>query len=198
MEQREYRCVKRTRKAFADAFVALAKTRPINKITVKALCEKTQMSRNAFYFHYEDINDLRQEIENNLLNEIRALLADLGTVGFPQNVLEVIRSLIDLHLERRDVCLMLLDDAYYGTFTLRIYEIFSNFFYPFFVRYNGEESRAAFEYYYTFISDGFFGMARRFLNDPSGFPREKFSALCYTFIKRLMVPQSPSLDFLNK
>ena len=58
MATKEYSCVKRTKKAFEMSLVELSKELPINKVTVKLLCEKAQLSRNAFYFHYRDINDL--------------------------------------------------------------------------------------------------------------------------------------------
>ena len=198
MEPKVYSCVKRTKKAFADAFITLAQKQPVSKITVKALCEEAQLSRNAFYSHYEDLDDLQREIQNLLLDEMRARLGHLSSVGFPQNVMEVIQMLLDIVLANRDATKMLLEDPYFGSFTLQIYEIFSEFFYPYFARYNKESSREAFDFYYTFISDGFFGMVRRFLNEANGFPREKFVSLCYTFITRLLVPQTPTLDFLEK
>ena len=55
MATKEYSCVKKTKKTIEKSLVELSKEYPLNKITVKMLCEKAELSRNAFYFHYEDI-----------------------------------------------------------------------------------------------------------------------------------------------
>ena len=74
MATKEYSCVKKTKKAFADSFVALSKDKQLNKITVKEVCEKAELSRNAFYFHYKDINDLVDDIENSVIAELEKIL----------------------------------------------------------------------------------------------------------------------------
>ena len=62
MEKKTYSCVSRTKHSFETALAELSKTTPLPKITVKALCEQAQLSRNAFYFHYADIDALEREI----------------------------------------------------------------------------------------------------------------------------------------
>ena len=74
MATKQYSCVKRTKKAFETSLVQLSQELPLNKITVKLLCEKAQLSRNAFYFHYSDLNDLIADIENSILSEVKELL----------------------------------------------------------------------------------------------------------------------------
>ena len=91
-EQKRYSCVKKTKKTFEESLASLAREYPLNKITVKALCEKAQLSRNAFYFHYEDIYDLVDEIENDFINEVCGYLDDFREMGFPKNVLATIKS----------------------------------------------------------------------------------------------------------
>ena len=39
-EQKRYSCVKKTKKTFENSLTELSKEYPLNKITVKALCEK--------------------------------------------------------------------------------------------------------------------------------------------------------------
>ena len=39
----------------ADAFVSLSGEKPIDKITVKDLVEKCSISRQTFYYHFQDI-----------------------------------------------------------------------------------------------------------------------------------------------
>ena len=77
MEKKTYSCVSRTKHSFETALAELSKTTPLPKITVKALCEQAQLSRNAFYFHYADIDALIEDIENNMYAAITDLLEEV-------------------------------------------------------------------------------------------------------------------------
>ena len=197
MATKEYRCVQRTKQAFQETFVELSVKRKKKKITVKLLCEAAGLSRNAFYFHYGDLDELFAEIENSILDEMRARLDDLGRIGFPNNVLGSINALVEIMLGHRKVCEMLMSPMYFTSFSGKCYEIFSDFNYQYFHLYNKDTPRAVFDFYYTFISDGFWGMIRLYMKEDNTFPQEKLTALCYTLIKRLLVPSEPSLSFLN-
>lgn len=51
-----------TEKAIKAAFLELLEERPLNKITVKDLAEKCEISRNSFYYHFKDIPSLIESI----------------------------------------------------------------------------------------------------------------------------------------
>ena len=96
MPAKEYSCVKKTKKAFANSLVQLAKNRQLNKITVKEICENAELSRNAFYFHYEDINALIRDIEDSVIADIECILKDIEKISFPMSVYATIDGFIDL------------------------------------------------------------------------------------------------------
>lgn len=47
-----------TKQRFADAIVEMMQTIPVEKITVKQICERCQERRQTFYYHFKDIFDL--------------------------------------------------------------------------------------------------------------------------------------------
>ena len=47
-----------TKQRIADAVEALISTQPGSRVTVQQVMELTQMNRQSFYYHYEDINDV--------------------------------------------------------------------------------------------------------------------------------------------
>lgn len=51
-----------TKKAIVETFVRLLNERPLNKITVKDIVEECGINRNTFYYHFEDIPSLVEEI----------------------------------------------------------------------------------------------------------------------------------------
>ena len=46
----------------ADSFTELLKTHPYSKITIQMICDNTPISRNAFYYHYRNKEDLVEQI----------------------------------------------------------------------------------------------------------------------------------------
>ena len=49
---------KKTLRAIRTAFLQLRGQRPLEKITVKELCELAEISKATFYIHYRDLYDL--------------------------------------------------------------------------------------------------------------------------------------------
>lgn len=51
-----------TRKAIKETFIELLEERPLNDITIKDIVERCGISRNSFYYHYQDLPALIEEI----------------------------------------------------------------------------------------------------------------------------------------
>lgn len=193
MATKEYSCVKKTKKAFENSLVELSKEYPFNKITVKMLCEKAELSRNAFYFHYDDIKSLVKSIENSLAFEAESMLDSLKDMGFPKNVYATVEGLINLFDENKDTCRMLFDKSFSESFIQRMSRLFCDFNYQYFVDYHGETKKVRFEFFYTFISSGFYGLMSHWLENPEVMTKNEVIALVYIFIKRLMVLGDPDI-----
>lgn len=191
---KEYSCVKRTKKAFEDALSTLAKKQPMNKITVKNLCETAQLSRNAFYFHYKDINDLIEEVENSVIDDAAKLLDELDKVGFPKSVHLTVDALIDLFDERKDTVMMLLDASFSTSFTNRVSKMFSEYNYKYFKVFHDEGKKTSYDFFYMFMSSGFYGIIKYWLENPEEMSKSSLKGLTYILIKRLLVPGDPDID----
>lgn len=61
--------VQYTKKVLKDALLRLLKSKPINKITIKELCEEAGLNRGTFYLHYYEPNDVLKEIEEEFVRE---------------------------------------------------------------------------------------------------------------------------------
>lgn len=51
-----------TRRAIKETFLALLEEQPFSDITVKDIVEKCGINRNSFYYHYQDLPALLEEI----------------------------------------------------------------------------------------------------------------------------------------
>ena len=194
-DQKRYSCVKKTKKAFEGALALLAKEKPLNKITVKEICEEAQLSRNAFYFHYQDIFALVEEIENQMVSEVEGYLAEFREMGFPKNILATIKSMVGLLAKNRDVSLMLLDSSFSPSFVPRLGKLFSDFNFEYYKAYHKTDYRANYDLFYSFISNGFYGMIRDWLKNENPIDAEKLEILAYIMIKRLLVLGEPEIQY---
>ncbi len=190
---KEYSCVKRTKKAFETSLTELSREYPFNKITVKMLCDHAELSRNAFYFHYKDINDLLRSVEDDVVNEIVSLLEMIEKVDFPENVFVSVEALINIFDERRDTVLMLFDKNYSVSFTTKVSKIYSDFNFKYFCRFHTGDKKVKYDFFYMFLSSGFYGILRYWLENPGLMSKEEVIQLTYTLIKRLMVKDNPNI-----
>lgn len=185
--QKEYSCVRKTKKSLEMSLVSIAKQVPLNKISVKQICEKAELSRNAFYFHYSDINALIQDIEDNMINDITAMFGEFREVGYPENILLVIQTLTDYLIERKETTLMLLDSTYSTSFTKRFNAAFSNFFFEYFKQHHKTDARSTYDCFYNYVSGGYCAMLSNWLHDPGDITRRHFIRLAYTFAGRMLI-----------
>lgn len=63
----------KTQTAFKDALFQLLKEKDLEKITISELSETANVSRMAFYYHYEDIFDLYKKTKDAFFTEFSSL-----------------------------------------------------------------------------------------------------------------------------
>ena len=65
-----------TRRAIMQSYLRLVRQKPLDKLTVKDIVEDCEITRNTFYYHFQDIYDLTAEVFHS---EFAALLRSGGT-----------------------------------------------------------------------------------------------------------------------
>ena len=94
-----------SKEAIAEAFLELLDEQPFNKITVRDIVERCGVNRNTFYYHFQDIPSLLEEILTARIDELIEKHCKIGSLEdcisiavnyFVENkraVLQVYRSL---------------------------------------------------------------------------------------------------------
>lgn len=80
------RRILKTRSVIKESLTALMKEKPFDKITIKDITDKANINRATFYLHYMDKYDLLEQSQNDILNEIREVLADAFKIFNPQSL----------------------------------------------------------------------------------------------------------------
>lgn len=66
--------VRYTRRVLKESFLTLLREKPVNRITVKEVCELAELNRATFYTHYSDCFALLESIEQDLLDAFQQSL----------------------------------------------------------------------------------------------------------------------------
>lgn len=82
---------KSNERLFMNAFLELLEKKDISKITVRELCEKTNLNRTTFYNHYLDVYDLLDKIGEQHNQNIYALFSK----GHSKNGKENLRLILN-------------------------------------------------------------------------------------------------------
>lgn len=69
-----------TKIAIKDAFLKLLAQKPLNKISVKDIVEECGINRNSFYYHFQDVPTLLEEIVTEETDKVIAEYSPKDTV----------------------------------------------------------------------------------------------------------------------
>ena len=69
-----------TKKAIKETFIVMLEEHPLSEITVKDIVEKCGINRNSFYYHYQDIPALIEEIVKEEAEQILEKYPSVSTI----------------------------------------------------------------------------------------------------------------------
>ena len=78
-----------TKREIKNTFLKMLEVKPLNQITVKLLVSECGINRNSFYYHYQDIPALIEEI---VTEETDAIIREYSTIDSMETGLKAILS----------------------------------------------------------------------------------------------------------
>lgn len=82
-----------TKRAITESFRALLIAKPLDKITVRDIVEDCGLTRNTFYYHYEDIYDLFDDLLDSEIE--RALSITPSNSSWEELLLQMLSFLLE-------------------------------------------------------------------------------------------------------
>ena len=73
--------VRYTKMRIREAFFQSLRQKPLNRITVREICDLAEINRATFYTHYSDPYDLMEHLEEECIREIETHLAEQKAKG---------------------------------------------------------------------------------------------------------------------
>ena len=100
VQKKENRRVRYTRLALRESLLAQLEDRPLNKISVSRVCEMADVNRSTFYLYYKDVYDLMDKIEDELFEELEAIVSK--TRGLLPDT-DLLRRIYEIIYKNRDL-----------------------------------------------------------------------------------------------
>lgn len=164
MAEKTDRRVKRTKYLLLHALTTLMKEKSIKDITVKELCETTDINRGTFYLHYKDIYDMLEKVEQELLQQLEQIFKSYhpdNTPDFPYPLFVEIFELID---ENSDLCCALLSSNGDISFLTKMKKMFEQqYIHEWVKKHHSSEFIPTYEYFTNFLVSGCSGLIETWL-----------------------------------
>lgn len=160
--------IKRTRKSIKEAYSALRRKKPIEKISVTELSQLAGINKATFYLHYSDIYALASEMEDEAIDEI---LSETGVDHLFEAPSEHMEELFGKFLENRERLNLIFSGSRSALFAHKIEKGIKSRVYISFPEYRTAEN----DVLLTYMIQGSFHTISRLIE--SGTDRERAYAL---------------------
>lgn len=163
MKQDDQR-VKITKIMIKTAFIDLLAIKPIQNITVKELCEKSEINRGTFYKHYLDVYDLKEKIEEEFAEKLIIALTPLSQKSATETSLtHVISTVFTIIHNNADFSSLLVSQNSDKTFIVKLLSIGYKTYMQAYLEIFPNVSEIKLNYFYSFISAGCIGVLEKWL-----------------------------------
>ncbi|MDD6193430.1 MAG: TetR-like C-terminal domain-containing protein [Lachnospiraceae bacterium] len=169
-----------TKKILKDSLLELMQSKPIAKITIKEICNLSDMSRSTFYLHYQDQYELLEDIENEVLEKTFENLADMDT---ELNSLDSIDFFLKYVKENKTTFGILLCQSENKAFQQGIMNSVQKHVQSIIPAYYENDKE---QYIYTFIMYGSLSMIVDWINSDFNIPSRELAKLIYHSCNNVM------------
>lgn len=118
------RSVLRSKNMLRKAYIELSTEKDASKITVVDVVNRADLSRNTFYAHYQDVNAIAEEIENEFIQKLNLYLDQTlfsQKLSQPLPLLKLFEQFV--HSNEKD-CRMLVHTQNYPIFLEKLKKLF--------------------------------------------------------------------------
>ena len=123
MTEQDVRVIK-SKKAIRDALFSILASKPINKITIKEISETAGINRKTFYTHYDSIEDIITEMENELVVSIDSYLKNCIIAEYGLNPCYFIQFINVIYSSNPEFCESLVSVHNYHFLAEKIKKVF--------------------------------------------------------------------------
>lgn len=163
-EKKEDRRVRRTRKLLTQALTELMQQKQIKEISVRELTERADMNRGTFYLYYKDIFDMLEQIEDEMFQQLNAIVALHENEDVTRQTMPILKDLFHFIQDHQEMCRLLLSPNGDMSFLHRLNEVVREKCLHFYQVAEPNGTEGDFDYRYSFMVFGCAGVIRAWVN----------------------------------
>lgn len=114
------RRIKKTKSAIINATVNLLTTVPINKLTVKEICDMANISRSTFYLHFYDAYDVIKNVYDDISQNITKLLDSFDFTIILSNPRPFLIEVVEFVQSKAELYRLLTESNYHSDFRRKL------------------------------------------------------------------------------
>ena len=114
------RRVRKTKNAITGALLRLMEEKPVSSITVSELTEAADINRKTFYNHYDNVDSVLGELENNCSNWVLSFVKDVPFETLLDDPVMLYTEIAQGLQRHRDLVMLLRDAGVYSRLTDKI------------------------------------------------------------------------------
>ncbi|OUO89477.1 hypothetical protein B5F40_10805 [Gordonibacter sp. An230] len=172
-----------TKQCLFQSFIDELESKPVSDITVKDICEAAGVSRKTFYKYYSDPFALLRAMEDDLMYGLEMRLREL-----PANVFDISPMIIGFIDEHRTLVRTTFENRGEGNFIDRMIAYLFDAYHEEWERANPSLSHEDVEFLFHYVTSGWIGIVRHWLNDRPDMTPSEVAAKADTLM-RLSTPQ---------
>jgi len=174
-ENKQDRRVKYTKMVIKESVVKLLKEKPILKISVKEICENADINRATFYSHYRDQYDLLEQIENEVVSDIKKYLNIYDCKDIKLIPVEMIDKILEYVKNDFELFNILLNSNGDMKFQQEVIEIIGMYFIPIIENKSLQIKNA--EYIFCYLASGSLSIIQMWLKEGMKIPSREIANL---------------------
>lgn len=183
----ENRSVLKTKRKLKTGLLSLLKEKPPSNIKVKELCELVDINRGTFYYHYTDIFDMINKIEEEFFEDFAGIIMDIDKREIeqidPYYIIEKVFEFFDKNAELSSVLIGPNGDI---SFLNRLKEFVNDKCSEAWSVAGSHMGDAEFKLFNSFIINGYIGLLETWLQTG----RKESPKYMANFVTRIIIPAS--------
>ncbi|MDX9888266.1 MAG: TetR/AcrR family transcriptional regulator [Anaerovoracaceae bacterium] len=183
------RRIRRTRLLLREALIQLLLEKDIKEISILELTDKADVNRGTFYLHYKDIYDIYEQIENEILEEFRVIFEKRCRKENQVVLLPIVLEAFEFLAKNIDISIIILSSSD-SDFLSRLINMGKPKEKEEWQALFGEMDEDLYEYYYSFITSGFVGLLRTWLNEGRKETPKKMGELAGMMMEKVCAPNN--------
>ncbi|MDO5547911.1 MAG: TetR/AcrR family transcriptional regulator [Eubacteriales bacterium] len=162
-KKREDRRIRRTKRLLRQALAELMNEKEFKDITVKEITERADLNRGTFYFHYTDTYDLKDKIENELVQVLQENLETYQPTEDNHSVQDIADAVLGYIQENRFLVRTLFHDTSGEGIRSKMMRVLEDTIYRVQTTHMLEENDGQRKYVCRFLANGIVGAVTMWL-----------------------------------